>query len=191
MSLVINVGTVLHDSVSVFYSSLLTRPTGAAVRNEIERRVVEVGSPIVTTIDFSQIDLIDVSCADEIVAKLLLRYYEGNNGLTGYLLLQGIREDHLDAIDAVLEKRSLALVAWHDGQAELHGIVDEIERRHWEIVRELGPVTSDRVSEQLGTTDVQTTTQLTRLWSRRLLRYEDAHFTVPSMTEPRHIVGAQ
>lgn len=184
MSLRIDVGTVLRDSVSEFYSSLLTRPTGAAVRNEIERRVVELGSPVVTTIDFSQIDLIDVSCADEIVAKLLLRYYEGNNGLTGYLLLQGVREDHLDAIDAVLEKRNLALVAWHDGQAQLHGIVDESERRHWEVVRDLGPITSDRVSEQLGTSDVQTTTHLTRLWSRRLLRYEDAHFTVPSMTEP-------
>lgn len=184
MSLLIDVGTVLRDSVSEFYSSLLTRPTGAAVRNEIERRVVSVGSPVVTTIDFSQIDLIDVSCADEIVAKLLLRYYEGDNGLTGYLLLQGIREEHLDAIDAVLEKRSLALVAWHDGQAELHGIVDDAERRHWEIVRELGPVTTDRVSEQLGTNEVATATQLTRLWSRRLLRYEDAHFTVPGTLEP-------
>ncbi|MGV3708454.1 MAG: hypothetical protein ACO1Q7_06405 [Gemmatimonas sp.] len=186
MSFVVDVWTVLRDSVSEHYSNLLTRPTGAAVRDEIERRVVEVGSPVITTIDFSQIDLIDVSCADEIVAKLLLRYYEGVNGLTGYLLLQGIREDHLDAIDAVLEKRGLALVAWHDGQAELHGIVDDTARRHWEIVREMGPITTDRVSEQLGTTEVASANYLTQLWSRRLLRYEEAHFTVPGTTEHRH-----
>lgn len=184
MTLFIDVGHVLRGSVCAMYSNLLTRPTGAAVRNAIERQVVDVGSPVITTIDFSQVDLLDVSCADEIVAKLLLRYDATLNPLSGYLLLQGIREDHLDAIDAVLEKRNLALVAWHDGQAQLHGIVDEVERRHWELVRDLGPVTADRVSEQLGTSDIVTTVQLTRLWSRRLLMYTDAHFAVPGMVGP-------
>lgn len=185
MTLLIDVGRVLRGSVCELYSSLLTRPTGAAVRHAIERQVVEVGSPVVTTIDFSQVDLLDVSCADEIIAKLLLRYEDGINPLSGYLLLKGIREDHLDAIDAVLEKRSLALVAWHDGYAELHGIVEAVERMHWEVVRDLGPVTVDRVAEQLGTTDVVTAIQLTGLWSRRLLMYDhDGHFMVPGMVGP-------
>lgn len=184
MSLLIDVRTVLRGSVCELYSSLLTRPTGAAVRHAIERQVVEVGAPVVTTIDFSQVDLLDVSCADEIVAKLLMRYADGTNPLTGYLLLKGVREDHLDAIDSVLEKRNLALVAWYEGGAELHGIVDESERRHWEIVRDLGPVTVDRVAEQLGTNEVTTATHLTALWSRRLLMYDDAHFIVPGMVGP-------
>ena len=183
MSLLIDVGTVLRGSVCELYSNLLTRPTGAAVRHAIEQQVVEVGSPVVTTIDFSQVDLLDVSCADEIVAKLLLRY-DGVNPLSGYLLFRGIREDHLEAIDAVLEKRSLALVAWHDGFAELHGIVDEAERSHWEVVRDLGPVTANRVAHELGSEETDATMQLTRLCNRRLIMIGDESFLVPGMVGP-------
>lgn len=185
MTLLIDVRTVLRGSVCELYSNLLTRPTGAAVRHAIERQVVDVGSPVVTTIDFAQVDLLDVSCADEIVAKLLMRYDDGNDSLSGYLLLCGVREDHLDAIEAVLEKRSLALVAWHDGQAQLHGVVDAAERLHWELVRDLGPLTTHRVAELLGKSDTHAAAQLMRLWSRRLLMLVDTHFLVPGMIGSR------
>jgi hypothetical protein len=181
MTLLIDVGAVLRGSVCELYSNLLTRPTGAAVRHAIERQVVEVGSPVVTTIDFSQVDLLDVSCADEIIAKLLLRYDAAANPLSGYLLLKGIREDHLDAIDAVLEKRSLALVAWQDGLAQLHGIVDASERLHWETVRDLGPVTAERVAFELHSDEVTAYSHLIRLSNRRLLMRRDDRFLVPGM----------
>ena len=183
MSLLIDVGTVLRGSVCELYSNLLTRPTGAAVRHAIEQQVVEVGSPVVTTVDFSQVDLLDVSCADEIVAKLLLRY-DGVNPLSGYLLFKGIREDHLEAIDAVLEKRSLALVAWHDGLAELHGIVDKDERLHWEVVRDLGPISANRVAHELGTEEIEAQRELNRLCGRRLIMVGDERFLVPGMVGP-------
>lgn len=183
MTLLIDVGAVLRGSVCELYSNLLTRPTGAAVRHAIERQVAEVGAPVVTTIDFSQVDLLDVSCADEIVAKLLLRY-GGVNPIRGYLLFRGIREDHLDAIEAVLEKRSLAIVAWQDGLAQLHGIVDEAERVHWEVVRDLGPVSAARVAIALKTDEVSTTVQLSRLSLRRLLMLRDERFVIPGMIGP-------
>ncbi|MDQ6611970.1 MAG: hypothetical protein M3Y64_06025 [Gemmatimonadota bacterium] len=183
MSLLIDVGQVLRGSVCELYSNLLTRPTGAAVRHAIEQQVVEVGAPVVTTIDFSQVDLLDVSCADEIVAKLLLRY-DGADPLSGYLLFKGIREDHLEAIDAVLEKRSLALVAWHDGLAELHGIVDEDERLYWEVVRDLGPISANRVAYEVGSEESIATHQLTRLYNRRLIMIGDERFIVPGMVGP-------
>ena len=184
MTLFIDVGTVLRGSVCELYSNLLTRPTGAAVRHAIERQVVEVGLPVVTTIDFSQVELLDVSCADEIVAKLLLRYDDGTNPLIGYLLFKGIREDHLEAIDAVLEKRTLALVAWHDGLAELHGIVDEDERTHWEVVRDLGPISANRVAYELDSDETEVVRQLSRLSNRRLVMYRDEGFMVPGMVGP-------
>jgi hypothetical protein len=70
----IDLGTVLRGAVCALYSNLVTRPTGAAVRTEIERVIAESGGRTVTVIDFSQVTLLDFSCADEIVAKLMLRY---------------------------------------------------------------------------------------------------------------------
>ena len=137
----IDVSSVLRSTVTSLYSNLVTRPTGAAVRTAIEQQVVDIGVPVVTTIDFSQVNLLDFSCADEIVAKLLLRYADVD-GPSGYLLFLGIHDGHLDPIETVLERHELALVALHDGRAELYGCASEDERWLWEVVREDGPITA-------------------------------------------------
>ena len=70
----IDVSTVLRRTVCDLYSNLVTRPTGAAVRTEIESQLAGVRGRTLTVIDFSNVNLLDSSCADEIVAKLLLRF---------------------------------------------------------------------------------------------------------------------
>ena len=73
----IDLSSVLRQTLACdLYSNLVTRPTGAAVRTQIE---LLLGDPDATTraltiIDFSQVSMIDFSCADEVVAKLLMRY---------------------------------------------------------------------------------------------------------------------
>ncbi len=178
MSLEIDVSTVLRGTVCDLYSNLVTRPTGAAVRTAIERQVFEIGTPVVTTIDFSQVNLLDFSCADEIVAKLLLRYID-SDGPTGYLLFRGITEEHLDPIEVVLERHALALVALFDGMAELYGVVTEDERLHWEAVRDHGPVTTGNVASLLGIEHDITAQHLDRLRQRRLLMHHAHGFAVP------------
>ena len=70
----IDLSTVLRRTVCDLYSDLVTRPTGAAVRSGIEQLLSEMRDPTLTVIDFTHVGLLDFSCADEIVAKLLLRY---------------------------------------------------------------------------------------------------------------------
>ena len=65
---------VLRRTVCDLYSDLVTRPTGAAVRDGIEKQLADLGERSLTVIDFSHVRLLDYSCADEIVAKLLMRY---------------------------------------------------------------------------------------------------------------------
>ncbi len=178
MSLHIDVGTVLRGTVCDLYSNLVTRPTGAAVRTAIERQVVEIGTPVVTTIDFSQVNVLDFSCADEIVAKLLLRYADAD-GPTGYLLFRGINDSHLDPIEIVLERHALALVAFHDGFAELFGVVTEDERAHWETVRDHGPVHSEAVARLLDVEHATAAIHLEQLRHRRLLMRHVDGFAVP------------
>ncbi len=178
MSHLIDVSSVLRGTVCDLYSNLVTRPTGAAVRTAIERQVVDIGTPVVTTIDFSQVNLLDFSCADEIVAKLLLRYAEAE-GLTGYLLFRGIQGEHLDPIETVLAHHELALVAWHNGLAELYGSVSDAERWLWEIVRDCGPIGVRDASTAFGTTADDTELVLEQLSRRGLIMPQDAGYVVP------------
>jgi hypothetical protein len=178
MSILIDVGTVLRGTVCDLYSNLVTRPTGAAVRTAIERQVVEIGAPVVTTIDFSQVNLLDFSCADEIVAKLLLRY-TSEDGPRGYVTFRGIHEGHIDPIETVLERHGLALVSWHEGEAELFGYVDDDERAHWEVVRERGPVDADLVASVLAVPSSYATECLSRLDRRRLVMCREDGYAIP------------
>jgi hypothetical protein len=102
MSQAIRVGQVLRETVSAPYRNLVTRPTGAAVRCRIEETLDEAGA-VVAVLDFSDVDLLDLSCADEIVAKLLM----GERG-PQYVVLQGLREDQYEAIEHVLTHHCLS-----------------------------------------------------------------------------------
>lgn len=180
MTHLIDVSTVLRGTVCDLYSNLVTRPTGAAVRSAIEQQVVEMGVPVITTIDFSQVHLLDFSCADEIVAKLLLRYAD-DDGPTGYLLFRGIHDGHLDPIETVLERHELALIAWHEGFAELYGCVSDDERWLWEIVRDNGPLCVRDAASALRASSDDTEALLARLATRRLIMHHDAGYVVPGV----------
>ena len=69
----IDVSSVLRRTVCDLYSNLVTRPTGAAVRTEIENLLSAWRGPSLTVIDFSHVNLLDFSCADEVVGKLRRR----------------------------------------------------------------------------------------------------------------------
>ncbi len=175
----IDVSTVLRGAVCELYSNLVTRPTGAAVRTAIEAMLAEGRPPTITTIDFSHVNLLDFSCADEIVAKLLLSHVDAAHEDARYVCFRGMREDHLDAVEAVLERRELALVWDRDGWPELLGQVNVEERRYWDAVRAGGPVWAPAVATTLGCTAAHAETQLTRLWHRRLVMRMPDGFMVP------------
>ena len=103
----IDVNTVLRQTVSEHYSNLVTRPTGAAVREVIEQQIFCVDGCTVAVIDFGNVGMMDFSCADEIVAKLVLR----QDTRRPKLIFSGLSESHIEAIDAVLERHGLALVS--------------------------------------------------------------------------------
>ncbi len=179
MTLHIDVGTVLRTTVCDLYSNLVTRTTGAAVRIAIEKAVMESGAPVITTIDFSRVNLLDFSCADEIVAKLLLRYAQEEDALSGYVLFRGIQDAHLDPIEAVLERRKLALVSWHDSGATVLGSVSEGERYCWQTAYLRGPSRSTEIADLLGSTLASAEERLELLVYRRLLMFSQGIFTVP------------
>ena len=181
----IDVSSMLRKSVCELYSNLVTRPTGAAVRSEIEQELDRIGDRALTVIDFSHVGLLDFSCADEIVAKLLLQYISTDAPRREvYFVFRGISEAHMEAIETVLERHKLALVTQHaDGGTRLLGILGLEERRAWEIISELGAGAVADVAERTGLSRDDTARTLDTLWRRRLLiRADDGYVAVGSAT---------
>ena len=183
----IDVSSMLRKSVCELYSNLVTRPTGAAVRCEIEQELDRIGDRALTVIDFSHVGLLDFSCADEIVAKLLLQYVSVDSPRQEvYFVFRGISESHMDAIEAVLERHKLALVTQRaDGESRLVGIVDVDERRAWEIISQLGAGVGSDIADATGITCEAADRMLDTLWRRRLvIRHDSGYVAVGSATAP-------
>jgi hypothetical protein len=180
----IDVSGVLKTSVCDLYSNLVTRPTGAAVRIEIERRLDKIGDRALAILDFSHVGLLDFSCADEIVAKLLLQYVSLDIPRREvYFLFYGMSESHMDAIEAVLERHGLALVIQRaDESPLLIGIIDGDQRRIWETMRDMGSAESLDVANAAGLAPERA---LDDLWRRRLvLRRDNAYIALADTRIP-------
>ncbi len=176
----IDLSSVLRGAVCDLYSNLVTRPTGAAVRGVIEQRLADMGDRTLTVIDFSHVGLLDFSCADEVVAKLLLRYCAEAPPHDGYFLFRGVREDHYDAIEAVLERHGLAIVAQgEEGVPHLVGTVSDGERAAWEACCRLGAVDAGELAQAAGMPAGDAERVLDGLRRRRLvMRVENVYVPV-------------
>lgn len=167
----IDVKSVLRRTVCELFSNLVTRPTGAAVRGGIEQQLAQMENPMLTVIDFSHVGLLDFSCADEIVAKLLLRHVaDADPDHEVYFLFRGISESHLDAIECVLSRHGLALVT-DDGSGRL-SLVGELDARYravWEAIFKLGCVEPADVADAAGLPTDEASEVVEDLWRRRLV----------------------
>lgn len=121
---------------SLYQEYLVTRHTGRAVRLSIERLVEERSGPSLTVIDFREVAVIDFSCADEVVARLLHDTLARSDSLARhYFLLDGIDEDHMDPVSSALDRRGLAVAARTVAyQPMLLGHIEAEDRGVWEAL---------------------------------------------------------
>ena len=180
MMMHIDVSSVLRQTVSCeLYSNLVTRPTGAAVRTQIEALLADSRERSLTVIDFS--------CADEVIAKLLLRYASAERtDREAYFLFRGVTDDHWDAIETVLERHSLALVLETDDGARVVGMVDDGERVAWEKVYELGRTGPADLASALGGQESDAEAVLDALHRRRLVMRTDEGYIAVGGIGIRH-----
>ena len=161
-----DVGGLLQRTVTSLYAHLVTRPTGQAVRMAIEARLAGAGERSLSLVDLSEVGILDFSCADEVVAKLLLRYAT-DEVHEAFFVFRGVREPHRDQIVAVLERRGLAAVAETEpGRFELLGRGSEPERRAWTVLEDHGRLEADELVLALPSAEHRTA--LEELAARRL-----------------------
>ena len=176
----IDLSSVLRQTLACdLYSNLVTRPTGAAVRSQIEQLLNESDERALTVIDFSQVSMIDFSCADEVVAKLLIRYSSDDPPRDAYFLFRGVTEDHRDAIETVLERHGLALALEQDDGIEVMGVLSDGERKAWEASYRLGRANADDVAMEIQSDPDDARAALEQLCRRRLMmRVDDDYVAV-------------
>ena len=132
----IDLGAIVRETVASTHADLVTRPTGRAVREAIERRVASAGPAVsVSLIDFVRIRVLDFSCADEVVAKLLLRYLPPERPHEAFFLFRVVGDAHAHAVREVLARHRLAAVCtFGDGGFGLVGTVSHGEHAAWSVL---------------------------------------------------------
>jgi hypothetical protein len=168
MTAVIRLDLMLREAVATPYRDLVTRPTGVAVRNRVLTALHDAGEGD-AHLDFSEVGLVDFSCADEIVAKLLVA-----NALSGRrrMVLRGVREDHAEAIEHALARQDLVIVAVGVMPAvpRLLGAAPDEWRMAFGAVVALGRTPALAVAERLAWHETAARDVLERLADRRCIR---------------------
>jgi hypothetical protein len=165
----IRIGHLLRETASSPYRNLVTRPTGAAVRNRIEDALAR-SDCLTALLDFSDTELLDFSCAEEIVAKLLLAQALDQ---PRFVVLRGLRDDQHDAIEQVLTHHRLAVAAMVAGaEPILLGWVSPDARAAFACVCRLGRARTGDLAEALGWPEPRASEALEALTLHRLVRPE-------------------
>lgn len=174
-----------HATVATLHSNLVTRPTGRAVRLAIERQIQRASGPCVSILDFSDVRIIDYSCADEVVAKLLINYMTPTRPCEAYFIARGIADEQREPIEAVLEHHRLLLIAFGAGSPQLWGPAPDRLRHAWSVLQELGRAGPEEFAERHGLEPCTAASWLRRLAALRLAVAEtDQRFaSLPSLLE--------
>ena len=167
----IDLKAVLGETVAGGYGDLVTRRTGQAVRCGIEAQLGGSAEDV-AVIDFGTVRLMDHSCADEIIGKLLLQ-----QGHVRYFLLTGLDPSHEEAIAPVLERHGLAVVARdRAGRVKLLGALPEPARRAFRLLADDGPAVPDEVAAKLALSPAVARAALEMLRECRVVREQEGHY---------------
>jgi hypothetical protein len=169
----IDLSHVSRRSVTSLFSNLVTRPTGRAIRSGVESQLAELEGERQVTIsilDFAQVRVLDYSCADEIVAKLLLRYLGEERPTEAFFVVRNVQEHHAEAIEAVLERHGLLLVAIADGAEPpvLLGVREPGHAAVWEALVRRGRASRAELAADTGLDADEVTSILAHLYLQRV-----------------------
>lgn len=168
-----NLYKLLKEELKNGSNDLVTRPSGHVIRERIERDIVQETDGEIIALDFSKIGIIDYSCADEIVAKLVSRLLSGEYG-DKYIVLAGINENQKENIEVALERKNLAVMAgMQDGKKILLGSLNNYLKETLNLILKKGKITANDLSESMKLEANTSGTRLLNLHKKRLVKRID------------------
>lgn len=168
-----NLYKILKKELKNGSSNLVTRPSGQTIRNRIESDIIREENGSVIALDFSKIGVIDYSCADEIVAKLISRLIAGEYG-NKYIVLSGINENHSENIEVALERKDLAvLVGTCNKKKILLGTLNNYLNETLNLVLKKGKLTAKELSKTMKLEANTSGTRLLNLHKKKLVKRKE------------------
>ena len=172
---VIDLGQVASQCVPDGTNHLVTRETGRSVRRQIEQEIAAEEGPALFVLDFSRIGIVDYSCADEIIVKLISRSLGDEYGDI-FLLLSGLNRHQMENVEVALERKKLAAIcinpsgeAGEPGEWRLIGILNKYLTETFESVMGKGSITARDMASNLGIALNTAGTRLLNLLKKRLI----------------------
>lgn len=160
----------LKETLQNGSSDLVTRPSGQVVRERIEQQIRGEQNGEIIALDFSDIGVIDYSCADEIAAKLISRLW-GNEYGDRYIILTGLNDNQKENIEVALERKDLAVISrMRDGQEILLGNLNNYLRETLEVIITKGKIRTKDLSEIMNLEANTSGTRLLNLHKKRLVK---------------------
>ncbi len=154
-------------------SDLVTRQSGQVIRERIERDIAEEAEGEVIALDFSKIGIIDYSCADEIVAKLISRLINNEYG-NRYIVLKGLSDLQKENIEVALERKGLSCLAvLKNTRCMIIGELNNYLKETFELVYDRKKITAKELSKILRLELNTAATRLLNLFKKRLITRTD------------------
>jgi len=164
---------LLKEELKNGSNDLVTRQSGQVIRERIEKDIADEENGAVITLDFSKIGIIDYSCADEVVAKLLSRLISGEYG-DKYITLTGLNENQKENIEVALERKDLAVMAeMKNGKKVFLGVLNNYLKETLNIIIKKGKITAKELSETMNLEANTSGTRLLNLYKKRLVKRVD------------------
>lgn len=161
---------LLEEELKNGSSDFVTRPSGQVVRNRIETDIAKEEDGAMIALDFSKVGIIDYSCADEIVAKLISRLL-GGEYRNKYLTLAGLNENQQENIEVALERKGLAAIAENrSGEKVLLGSLNNYLKETLELIMKKGRLTAKELSQAMNLEANTSGTRLLNLHKKRLVK---------------------
>jgi hypothetical protein len=151
-------------------SNLVTRETGRSIRESIEARLEREPEGTVVALDFSHVGIIDFSCADEIISKLVARL-QGLEYGNKYVVLHGLTPTHEENIAVALERKKLAiLLSRPDGSWRLLGSLNPYLNEALQFVMHQKEITARDLADETQVEISLASTKLLNLFKARLVQ---------------------
>lgn len=167
---VFSVREIMKEFLSNGSRSLVTRDTGKRMREALEERLQAEPEEVVAILDFKAVGILDYSCADEIVAKLISRLNAGEYGIR-YLIVRGLNSTQRENIEVALERKHLAALFLHDDKSwEILGVLNNYLKETLNEVMREGRITARDLAEAEDLEINTSSTRLANLYKIQLVR---------------------